>query len=154
MRWARNLGSLPPEPGTALGRRAFRAGSYARMLAFRSLTLAGNHLFGIDEPNPDLTPLSPVTALPDIGCMRETGSSNKAIPRSEYWREVIQQETASGQSVSTFCAKRGLTEQSLYSWKKLLSAQAPDPAPCRRSEEDDLQNQGSNPLDSRSLLSS
>jgi transposase-like protein len=57
--------------------------------------------------------------------MKETGSSNKAIARSEYWREVIQQQAASGQSVSTFCAERGLTEQSLYSWKKRLSEQAP-----------------------------
>lgn len=57
--------------------------------------------------------------------MRETGSSNKAIARGEYWRDVIQQQAASGQSVSTFCAQRGLTEQSLYSWKKRLSEPAP-----------------------------
>src|SRR5579863_2520901 len=57
--------------------------------------------------------------------MRETGSSKKAIARSEYWRDVIQQQAASGQSVSTFCTERGLTEQSLYSWKKRLSEQAP-----------------------------
>jgi len=57
--------------------------------------------------------------------MRETGSSNKAIARSEYWRDVIQQQAASGQSVGTFCAERGLTEQSLYSWKKRLSERLP-----------------------------
>ena len=57
--------------------------------------------------------------------MRETGTSNKAIARSEYWRDVIRQQTASGQSVSTFCAERGLTEQSLYFWKKRLSEEAP-----------------------------
>jgi transposase-like protein len=38
---------------------------------------------------------------------------------------VIQPQAASGQSVSAFCAERGLTEQSLYSWRKRLS----DPAP-------------------------
>ena len=53
--------------------------------------------------------------------MRETSSANKAIARSQYWRDVIQQQAASGQSVSAFCAKRGLTEQSLYSWRKRLS---------------------------------
>ena len=57
--------------------------------------------------------------------MKETGSSNKAIARSEYWRGVIQQQAVSGQSVSAFCAERGLTEQSLYSWRKRLG----DPAP-------------------------
>lgn len=57
--------------------------------------------------------------------MKEPGSSNKAIARSEYWRDLIQQQAASGQSVSTFCAERGLTEQSLYSWRKRLSEQAP-----------------------------
>lgn len=57
--------------------------------------------------------------------MRETGSSNKAIARSQYWRDVIQRYAASGQSVSAFCAERGLTEQSLYSWKKRLGEQEP-----------------------------
>jgi hypothetical protein len=57
--------------------------------------------------------------------MRETSSSNKAIARSQYWRDVIQQQAASGQPVSAFCAERGLTEQSLYSWRKRLSDQAP-----------------------------
>jgi hypothetical protein len=57
--------------------------------------------------------------------MRRRGSSNKAIARSEYWRDVVQQQAASGQSVSTFCGERVLTEQSLYSWKKRLSEQAP-----------------------------
>ena len=57
--------------------------------------------------------------------MRETGITQKAIARSEYWRGVIQQQAASGQSVGVFCAERGLTEQSLYSWKKRLSEQSP-----------------------------
>lgn len=57
--------------------------------------------------------------------MKETSSSNQAIARSQYWRNVIQQQAGSGQSVSAFCAERGLTEQSLYSWRKRLSDQAP-----------------------------
>jgi transposase-like protein len=57
--------------------------------------------------------------------MREASSANKAIARGQYWRDVIQQQAASGQSVSAFCAERGLTEQSLYSWRKRLSEQSP-----------------------------
>lgn len=35
------------------------------------------------------------------------------------------QQVASGQPVSVFCAERGLTEQSFYSWRKRLSRKAP-----------------------------
>ena len=35
------------------------------------------------------------------------------------------QQVASSQPVSVFCAERGLTEQSFYSWRKRLSQQAP-----------------------------
>ena len=49
--------------------------------------------------------------------MRETGSSNKAAARSQYRHDVIEQQSVSGQPVSTFCAERGLTER--------LSEQAP-----------------------------
>jgi len=57
--------------------------------------------------------------------MRPMGKSSKASARSDYWGDLIQQQAASGQSVSAFCSKRGLTEQSLYFWKKRLSKQAP-----------------------------
>ncbi len=57
--------------------------------------------------------------------MRPTGKSSKSSARSDYWRDLLQQQSASGQSVSAFCSKRGLTEQSFYFWKKRLSKQAP-----------------------------
>ncbi len=52
------------------------------------------------------------------------GSSN-GTSRIEYWRDLIRQQAASGQSVAAFCAARGLTEQLLYYWRKRLNAEAP-----------------------------
>jgi hypothetical protein len=57
--------------------------------------------------------------------MRATGVLNKAGSRSEYWRDLIQQQARSGRSVSVFCSERGVTEQSLYYWRKRLSKEAP-----------------------------
>jgi|SRR3954470_16114582 hypothetical protein len=57
--------------------------------------------------------------------MRSTIASKHASTRSDYWRDLIQQQAASGQSVSAFCAQRGLTEQSLYYWKKRLNKEVP-----------------------------
>ena len=57
--------------------------------------------------------------------MRSSIASKNASTRSDYWRDLIQQQAASGQSVSAFCAQRGLTEQSLYYWKKRLNHEAP-----------------------------
>lgn len=57
--------------------------------------------------------------------MRPTGGLKKGNARSDYWRELIQQQAASGQSVSVFCSEHGLTEQSIYYWKKRLSKEVP-----------------------------
>ena len=57
--------------------------------------------------------------------MRSTATSKNVSTRSDYWRDLIQQQAASGQSVSAFCAQRGLTEQSLYYWKKRVSKEVP-----------------------------
>jgi putative transposase len=57
--------------------------------------------------------------------MRATQVSNKTGSRSEYWRDLIQQQARSGRSVSVFCSEHGLTEQSFYCWRKRLSKQAP-----------------------------
>jgi hypothetical protein len=56
--------------------------------------------------------------------MRSTIASKNADTRSDYWRDLIEQQAASGQSVSAFCAQRSLTEQSLYYWKKRLNQEA------------------------------
>jgi hypothetical protein len=57
--------------------------------------------------------------------MRSTIASRNANTRSDYWRDLIQQQAASGQSVSAFCAQRGLTEQSLYYWRKRMNKEVP-----------------------------
>jgi hypothetical protein len=57
--------------------------------------------------------------------MRATGVLNKAGSRRKYWRDLIRQQARSGQSVSVFCSERGLTEQSLYAWRKRLSREVP-----------------------------
>jgi hypothetical protein len=53
--------------------------------------------------------------------MNTTVVPNKGKSRSDFWRNLIQQQAGSGQSVSVFCAERGLTEQSLYYWRKRLN---------------------------------
>jgi hypothetical protein len=53
--------------------------------------------------------------------MNTTGVPSKGKSRSDYWRNLIQQQAGSGQSVSVFCSERGLTEQSLYYWRKRLN---------------------------------
>jgi len=57
--------------------------------------------------------------------MRATRDAKKAGSRSEHWRNLIDQQAGSGQSVHVFCAARGLTEQSFYYWRKRLSKEAP-----------------------------
>ncbi len=49
----------------------------------------------------------------------------KFSARSEYWRNLIEQQAGSGQPVSVFCSEWGLTEQSFYAWRKRLAQQAP-----------------------------
>jgi len=53
--------------------------------------------------------------------MNTTGVPNKGKSRSDFWRNLIQQQAGSGQSVSVFCSERGLTQQSLYYWGKRLN---------------------------------
>ena len=57
--------------------------------------------------------------------MKATVDADKARSRSEYWREVIQQQVGSGQSVHVFCSEHGLTDQSFYFWRKRLSKETP-----------------------------
>ena len=53
--------------------------------------------------------------------MNTKAVTNKGKSRSDFWRNLIQQQAGSGQSVSVFCSERGLTEQSLYYWRKRLN---------------------------------
>ncbi len=40
--------------------------------------------------------------------------------RQRYWREVIQRQQASGQSIVGFCSKEGLCPASFHAWKRRL----------------------------------
>lgn len=57
--------------------------------------------------------------------MKAKGGSSSGTGRGEYWRDLIQQQAARGQSVHAFCAARGLTEQSFYYWRKRLNTKVP-----------------------------
>lgn len=41
--------------------------------------------------------------------------------REEFWRDTLGQFAASGKSVRAFCAGRGLSEPSFYSWRRTLA---------------------------------
>jgi transposase len=49
--------------------------------------------------------------------------------RGQFWREVIGQFAASGQSVRAFCANRGLSEPSFYSWRRTLAQRDANSSP-------------------------
>ncbi len=40
--------------------------------------------------------------------------------RRRYWRETIERQQASGQSIVRFCAKEGLSPGSFHAWKRRL----------------------------------
>jgi hypothetical protein len=40
--------------------------------------------------------------------------------RQRHWREVIEHQRASGQSIVGFCAKEGLSPASFHAWKRRL----------------------------------
>ena len=40
--------------------------------------------------------------------------------RRRYWREVIERQRASGQSIVGFCSKEGLAPASFHAWKRRL----------------------------------
>ncbi len=51
--------------------------------------------------------------------MVKTGSAD----RQRYWREVIERQQASGQSVVRFCSEEGLALASFHAWKRRLHHQ-------------------------------
>jgi hypothetical protein len=44
----------------------------------------------------------------------------RSADRQRYWREVIERQQASGQSIVGFCSKEGLTPASFHTWKRRL----------------------------------
>jgi hypothetical protein len=48
--------------------------------------------------------------------------------REQYWRDTIAAWKASGQSISAFCAGRGVAQATFFTWRRRLASR--DPAPC------------------------
>ena len=48
--------------------------------------------------------------------MAKAGSAD----RQRYWRQVIERQRASGQSIIGFCSKEGLAPASFHAWKRRL----------------------------------
>ncbi len=44
--------------------------------------------------------------------------------RESYWRGVISQQKASGQSIAAFCRKSGISAPSFYAWRRRLANRA------------------------------
>jgi 4'-phosphopantetheinyl transferase EntD len=44
----------------------------------------------------------------------------RSSDRQRYWREVIERQQASGQSIVGFCSKEGLAPASFHAWKRRL----------------------------------
>jgi hypothetical protein len=42
------------------------------------------------------------------------------VAKEQYWREVIERQAASGQSVRTFCSHEALDENTFYSWRRTI----------------------------------
>ena len=55
--------------------------------------------------------------------MRGIGS---ASTRQNRWAELLRAQALSGVSVSAFCRKHGVSDQSFYTWRKRLSGGIPD----------------------------
>jgi hypothetical protein len=44
----------------------------------------------------------------------------RSADRQRYWREVIERQQATGQSIMGFCSKEGLAPASFHAWKRRL----------------------------------
>ena len=47
-------------------------------------------------------------------------AKTRSADRQRYWREVIERQQASGQSIVGFCSKEGLAPASFHGWKRRL----------------------------------
>jgi len=46
-------------------------------------------------------------------------------PKSEYWRKLIAEQEASGETIRAFCKERGVGDHSFYFWRKRLRKREP-----------------------------
>jgi hypothetical protein len=47
-------------------------------------------------------------------------AKTRSADRQRYWREVIERQQASGQSIVGFCGQEGLSLASFHAWKRRL----------------------------------
>ena len=47
-------------------------------------------------------------------------AKTRSVDRRRHWREVIERQRASGQSIVGFCAKEGLAPATFHAWKRRL----------------------------------
>ena len=47
------------------------------------------------------------------------------LKRQNRWAELIREQAQSGLSVTAFCRKHGVSDQSLYNWRRKLGADEP-----------------------------
>jgi hypothetical protein len=66
--------------------------------------------------------------------MRRKGPRRDA-QKERFWREAIQQQQRSGQSISKYCCEKGLREPSFYAWRRELKRRRSQRAkkPLRRA---------------------
>lgn len=47
-------------------------------------------------------------------------AKTRSVDRQRHWREAIERQQASGQSIVGFCSKEGLAPASFHAWKRRL----------------------------------
>jgi transposase len=52
----------------------------------------------------------------------QTGRRAGRSSREEFWRELLRECAAGGQSIRAFCAARGVSEPSFYAWRRRLGS--------------------------------
>ena len=48
-----------------------------------------------------------------------------AEQKREYWRKLIAEQEASGETIRGFCRRRGISDHSFYFWRRRLQQGAP-----------------------------
>ncbi len=57
--------------------------------------------------------------------MSESNPDQRAVSKSDQWRDRLAEQERSGLSVKRFCQQQGLTEYSFYAWRKRLRSAGP-----------------------------
>lgn len=57
--------------------------------------------------------------------------SHRDPDKESFWRKTLSEQAGSGQSVRVFCADRGLSEPSFYSWRRAIAQRNRQPVASR-----------------------